>query len=65
MKIVLDVDVLAKQDMSSTQMVRQVADWGYKYIEQSPHPRINPFYRYPRFGVEFERELGWRLRIPV
>ena len=29
--------------MSVGDMVHQVADWGYKYIEQSPHPRINPF----------------------
>ena len=37
MKIAFDVDVLAKQ-MSITDMVHKVADWGYKYIEQSPHP---------------------------
>ncbi len=43
MKIAFDVDVLAKQ-MRINDMVHQVADWGYKYIEQSPHPRINPFY---------------------
>ena len=42
MKIAFDVDVLAKQ-MDINRMVHQVADWGYKYIEQSPHPRINPF----------------------
>ena len=41
MKIAFDVDVLAKQ-MDINRMVHQVADWGYKYIEQSPHPRINP-----------------------
>jgi len=52
MKIAFDVDVLAKQDMSITQMVHQVADWGYKYIEQSPHPRINPFYKHPRASRE-------------
>ena len=46
MKIAFDVDVLAKQ-MSINDMVHQVADWGYKYIEQSPHPRINPFYKHP------------------
>ena len=34
MKIAFDVDVLAKQ-MSINDMVHQVADWGYKYIEQS------------------------------
>ena len=42
MKIAFDVDVLSKQ-MSINDLVHQVADWGYKYIEQSPHPRINPF----------------------
>ena len=35
MKIAFDVDVLAKQ-MDINTMVHQVADWGYKYIEQSP-----------------------------
>ena len=45
MKIAFDVDVLAKQ-MDINRMVHQVADWGYKYIEQSPHPRINPFYKH-------------------
>lgn len=40
MKIAFDVDVLAKQ-MSINDYVHKVADWGYKYIEQSPHPRIN------------------------
>lgn len=39
MKIAFDVDVLAKQSMDINWMVHQVADWGYKYIEQSPHPR--------------------------
>lgn len=48
MKIAFDVDVLAKQ-MDINRMVHQVADWGYKYIEQSPHPRINPFYKHPFF----------------
>ena len=49
MKIAFDVDVLAKQ-MSINDMVHKVADWGYKYIEQSPHPRINPFYKHPLFS---------------
>ena len=53
MKIAFDVDVLAKQ-MSITDMVHKVADWGYKYIEQSPHPRINPFYKHPLFSKECE-----------
>ncbi|CUH94797.1 hypothetical protein P22_0863 [Propionispora sp. 2/2-37] len=55
MKIAFDVDVLAKQ-MSINDMVHQVADWGYKYIEQSPHPRINPFYKHPLFSRECEAE---------
>lgn len=55
MKIAFDVDVLAKQ-MSINDMVHQVADWGYKYIEQSPHPRINPFYKHPLFSRECEME---------
>ena len=53
MKIAFDVDVLAKQ-MDINRMVHQVADWGYKYIEQSPHPRINHFYRHPLFSKECE-----------
>ena len=51
MKIAFDVDVLAKQ-MSINDYVHKVADWGYKYIEQSPHPRINPFYKHPLFSEE-------------
>ena len=51
MKIAFDVDVLAKQ-MDINRMVHQVADWGYKYIEQSPHPRINPFYKNVRLNIE-------------
>lgn len=54
MKIAFDVDVLAKQ-MDINTMVHQVADWGYKYIEQSPHPRINPFYKHPLFSEDCER----------
>ena len=55
MKIAFDVDVLAKQ-MPIRDYVRKVADWGYKYIEQSPHPRINPFYKHPLFSKECEEE---------
>ena len=55
MKIAFDVDVLAKQ-MDINRMVHQVADWGYKYIEQSPHPRINPFYKHLLFSKECEQE---------
>lgn len=61
MKITFDVDVLAKQ-MSIPDMVHKVADWGYKYIEQSPHPRINPFYKHPLFSRECEREYKTALR---
>ena len=43
MKIAFDVDVLAKQ-MSINDMVHKVADWGYKYIEQSP--QTDEHYRY-------------------
>ena len=61
MKIAFDVDVLAKQ-MSISDMVYQVADWGYKYIEQSPHPRINPFYKHPLFSRECEKEYRTALQ---
>ena len=61
MKIAFDVDVLAKQ-MSINDMVHQVADWGYKYIEQSPHPRINPFYKHPLFSRECEEEYRKALK---
>lgn len=61
MKIAFDVDVLAKQ-MDINRMVHQVADWGYRYIEQSPHPRINPFYKHPLFSEECEREYRKALR---
>ena len=61
MKIAFDVDVLTKQ-MDINRMVHQVADWGYKYIEQSPHPRINPFYKYPLFSKKCEKEYRDALR---
>lgn len=61
MKIAFDVDVLAKQ-MNISDMVYQVADWGYKYIEQSPHPRINPFYKHPLFSRECEKEYRTALQ---
>ena len=64
MKITFDVDVLAKQ-MDINRMVHQVADWGYKYIEQSPHPRINPFYKHPLFSKECEAEYRQALREDV
>ena len=61
MKIAFDVDVLAKQ-YGITDMVRKVADWGFKYIEQSPHPRINPFYKHPLFSRECEEEYRKALK---
>ena len=61
MKIAFDVDVLAKQ-MDINRMVHQVSDWGYQYIEQSPHPRINPFYKHPLFSKECEAEYRKALR---
>lgn len=61
MKIAFDVDVIAKQ-MSINDMVHKVADWGYKYIEQSPHPRLNPFYKHPLFSQECEDEYRKALR---
>lgn len=61
MKIAFDVDVLAKQ-MDINRMVHQVADWGYKYIEQSPHPRINPFFKHPRFSRECQAEYQKALK---
>jgi myo-inositol catabolism protein IolH len=60
-KIAFDVDVLAKQ-MSINDYVHQVADWGYRYIKQSPHPRINPFYKHPLFSRETEAEYRTALR---
>ena len=61
MKIAFDVDVLAKQ-MPIREYVHKVADWGYKYIEQSPHPRINPFYKHPLFSEECEQEYRQALK---
>ena len=61
MKVAFDVDVLAKQ-MSLKDMVYKVADWGYKYIEQSPHPRINPVYKHPLFSKECEAEYRQALK---
>lgn len=61
MKIAFDVDVLAKQ-MPIRDYVHQVADWGYRYIEQSPHPRINPFYKHPLFSEECQKEYKQALR---
>ena len=62
MKIAFDVDVLAKQGLSIKEIVYKVADWGYKWIEQSPHPRINPFYKHPLFSRECEAEYRKALK---
>ncbi len=61
MKLAFDVDVLAKQ-MTIKDYVYKVADWGYRYIEQSPHPRINPFYKHPLFSKECEQEYKQALK---
>ncbi|MBP2168712.1 myo-inositol catabolism protein IolH [Erwinia toletana] len=60
MKIAFDVDVI--KDLGITKMVHQVADWGYKYIEQSPHPQINPFYKHPRASREIVTEYKSALK---
>lgn len=60
MKVAFDVDVI--KHLSVTDMVRQVSEWGYKYIEQSPHPRINPFYKHPRASREVMQEYKEALR---
>ena len=60
MKIAFDVDVI--RDLGITRMVQQVAEWGYKYIEQSPHPQINPFYKHPRASREIMAEYKQALR---
>ena len=60
MKIAFDVDVI--RDLGITKMVHQVADWGYKYIEQSPHPQINPFYKHPKASRELITEYKNALR---
>lgn len=54
MKVAFDVDVI--KELPITDMVRQVSEWGYKYIEQSPHPRINPFYKHPKASREIMTE---------
>ncbi|MDQ0204174.1 sugar phosphate isomerase/epimerase family protein [Pectinatus haikarae] len=61
MKLAFDVDVLAKQ-MGISDMVHKVSAWGYKYIEQSPHPRINPFYKHPKFSRECQAEYKKALK---
>ena len=61
MKIAFDVDVLAKQ-MRVRDYVYKVADWGYKYIEQSPQVQINPFYKHPLFSEDLEQEYRQALK---
>lgn len=60
MKIAFDVDVI--KDLGITRMVHQVAEWGYRYIEQSPHPQINPFYKHPKASREIMAEYKRALR---
>lgn len=62
MKIAFDPDVLFKQNMSFTEMVHQVADWGFKYIEQSPQPQLLPFYKHPKASREIIKEYKDALR---
>lgn len=59
MKIAFDVDVI--KDLRVTNGP-PVAEWGYKYIEQSPHPQINPFYKHPRASREIMAEYKQALR---
>ena len=54
MKIAFDPDVI--RYLSITDMVRKVADMGFQYIEQSPHPQILPFYKHPKASKEIIRE---------
>lgn len=60
MKIAFDVDVIKESGI--TRMVHQVAEWGYRYIEQSPHPQINPFYKHPKASREIITEYKNALR---
>ena len=60
MKVAFDVDVI--KHLSITGMIRQVSEWDYKYIQQSQHPRINPFCKHPRASralmSEYKRALN-------
>jgi myo-inositol catabolism protein IolH len=61
MKIAFDPDVIrqkqaAKGEYSIKDMVYKIADMGYKYIEQSPHPQILPFYKYPKANKSIIKE---------
>ncbi len=52
MKIAFDVDVIKHLPVPKWYGRFQ---WGYKYIEQSPHPRINPFYKHPKAGRDMRK----------
>ncbi|MFI8417292.1 hypothetical protein ACQKDS_12735 [Serratia sp. NPDC078593] len=54
MKIAFDVDVT--KDLGLTRMVQQAADCGYQYVEPSPHPQNNPFYKHPKAGHDIMAE---------
>ncbi|QCH26611.1 sugar phosphate isomerase/epimerase family protein [Clostridium tyrobutyricum] len=56
MKIAFDPDVLFKQNMSVTEVIHKVADLGFEYIEQSPQPRLLPFYKHPKASREVIKE---------
>ena len=57
MKIAFDVDVLAKQ-MDINRMVHQVADWGYKYIEQSLESAQSGYSVFPRIRKSSEASVN-------
>ena len=46
MKIAIDPYMI--RHLSVPDMVKTVADWGYRYIELSPRPDFTPFFKYPR-----------------
>ena len=54
MKIAFDPDVI--RYMSITDMVHQIKEWGFNYIEQSPHPQICPFYKHPKASKDILAE---------
>lgn len=54
MKIAFDPDVI--RYLSITDMVHTISEWGFKYIEQSPHPQILPFYKHPKASKEIIAE---------
>lgn len=60
MKIAFDVDAI--KGLRITKMVHQVADWGYQYIEQTPHPQRNPFYKHLKASREVITEYKNALR---